>query len=1218
MIRLQKKYAGAIATVAICTVFLSALLVFSDFFLNRASLTNRIKAIASTRLKTAIEFDRLELSLFFTPHIILKNVGFNTADKASGTVRSLKVYPSLFHLLRGNIHLARIILDSPDILLTLPRKMSREQRPPNHPTPTDSLDKATTLISQILSLFPDSVFHMTNGRLALIDQSETVFRFDDIQASGDKAGAIRLSCRSNLFETLNVEARRVNPRLFKNRGRIELKDFRPHLLTQYFQPDAPLGMADSSLDLDIHFLTDGIKVFKIQTKGVISSLTLLKKQKIFSINGGRVSVDWFRNPKQTRVQLNSLELKNPKATLTGSFVMDHQLTETPPVMLEVSGTEADLTSIRDLTLFIWRDHPVVQKVCRIVNQGTAPSVSVTSSGRSISELGDLDNLVIKASVDEARVRLPRIGWNLQEVKGEVLISGGILEGNDLEGAFQDCRTRNSVLRLGLAEEDSQFHLELNLDADLANVPSLLNDVVHNEPVIRTINRIHDLKGRASAKVVLGESLDDIQTMIDVTDMNLSAAPDFIPFPVKIETGRARYQGSAVTFSHLRATVDKSYASDLSGQIDWQNQPFLDIQSGETRISLTEVYPWIQLFGPLKRMNLPVKKLSGSVKLSTANLKGPLQHADQWQFNAAGNIDQLVMTSDIFDLPITFTGGTLRSDQNSVSFYDSRIGILDASLTASGSLSGYLTTDIQSATLTATGDIGKKSAQWLSDMTHLPVTLNLDHQISISRSELSWEKQKRFSLTGDIVLSDGPRISANLVKTADKLKISRLKIEDDISSAVMKITSHDQTQDLSFKGNLEKSTIDQIIRSAPFVHGGVQGDFQAHLSRQAPLTSSLTGQFKANDLVIPLASRPAILIRQASIQSQANRLYASSATLSWDGFRYNVQGNIDWSPEGVQFDMDLACDELNVDKLILSLYKSVESPDEKPKDGRADITSIPFHGTLKVNANRLMYGSYTWSPFLANALLSDNENLITVTRANLCGIDTPGSFYISPQNIRLTVMPSSKASPLDKAVSCLLDNRIRVDGTFDADGQITTEGRRDELTRSLQGKFEFNARDGRIYHLGLMSKIFSVINITEIFAGNLPDLAKEGFAYDSIHAKATIKNGICDIDELIVDGSSMKIACIGSIDLEARETNLTVLVSPLKTVDRLIEKLPLIGGILEGTLISIPVQVTGNLSNPVVVPLSPVTIGTRVLELMKRILKAPVKIIQPFLPAEKSE
>ena len=80
---------------------------------------------------------------------------------------------------------------------------------------------------------------------------------------------------------------------------------------------------------------------------------------------------------------------------------------------------------------------------------------------------------------------------------------------------------------------------------------------------------------------------------------------------------------------------------------------------------------------------------------------------------------------------------------------------------------------------------------------------------------------------------------------------------------------------------------------------------------------------------------------------------------------------------------------------------------------------------------------------------------------------------------------------------------------------------------------------------------------------------------------------------------MQLVGQGEIDIPNNKVNLTVLVAPFKTVDYLVSKIPLVGYVLKGTLISIPLRITGKLDDPNIITLSPTAVGKGVLGIMTR-------------------
>jgi len=114
-------------------------------------------------------------------------------------------------------------------------------------------------------------------------------------------------------------------------------------------------------------------------------------------------------------------------------------------------------------------------------------------------------------------------------------------------------------------------------------------------------------------------------------------------------------------------------------------------------------------------------------------------------------------------------------------------------------------------------------------------------------------------------------------------------------------------------------------------------------------------------------------------------------------------------------------------------------------------------------------------------------------------------------------------------------------------------------------------------------------------------------------KFYFQDGKFILTEGYVDAESLNIvATEGEINLLDQTLDLTLLVSPLKTVDTIVKHIPIIDKIFQGTLIAIPVKVEGDISNPKVTALSPSAFGSEAMDILKRTLKAPVKIIEPVV------
>jgi len=279
---------------------------------------------------------------------------------------------------------------------------------------------------------------------------------------------------------------------------------------------------------------------------------------------------------------------------------------------------------------------------------------------------------------------------------------------------------------------------------------------------------------------------------------------------------------------------------------------------------------------------------------------------------------------------------------------------------------------------------------------------------------------------------------------------------------------------------------------------------------------------------------------------------------------------------------------------------------------------PLLGTVHVNTSSLVFGKYTFSPAQAVVTLSPHEVSMAFTEASTCGISILGTLVFFDSEINFDFKPAVAKQPLESALNCLAGRDVRITGTFDLNANISAQGRSGELVKSLEGKVDFSSNNGEIYHYPMLAKIFSVLSVLEIFRGKIPELGGNGFPYHTIVVKGKLHEGKFELEKAYIGGTSLDILAQGEIDLVAKNMDLVVLVAPFSTINWIISHIPLVSSIMGGTLISVPVKVSGDPSNPEVTFLAPSAVGTRLLNLLENILELPVEIISPILPKEKEK
>jgi uncharacterized protein YhdP len=355
-----------------------------------------------------------------------------------------------------------------------------------------------------------------------------------------------------------------------------------------------------------------------------------------------------------------------------------------------------------------------------------------------------------------------------------------------------------------------------------------------------------------------------------------------------------------------------------------------------------------------------------------------------------------------------------------------------------------------------------------------------------------------------------------------------------------------------------------------------------------------------------------MVNDLSLKTINDHLQVESARLSWAGTPFELKGHVHLSAHEPDVDMELYSQAIDLDKLLQArdTYRK-KNPDPT---GDKDWTN-PIRGVLKLKTEHLTYKGFTWNPLQADITFNERSADVALKNARLCTMSTPGALKISPGEISVHVKPAVRKQKLKSLISCLLDKAANVEGNFNLDGELTAKGQNEQLIQSIEGHIELDATEGRIYagrFYSVLIDITNLIQFTEMFKGKMPDLSAEGFGYHSIQIKGDVQKSVLNLNEMIVDGMSMGIVCHGYVDYFNKKMDITALVAPLKTVDFIVNYLPGVNYILGGSLISIPVRISGDLNNPQVTPVSPTAVGSGLLGIMKRTLHLPVKIIEPVL------
>ncbi len=196
--------------------------------------------------------------------------------------------------------------------------------------------------------------------------------------------------------------------------------------------------------------------------------------------------------------------------------------------------------------------------------------------------------------------------------------------------------------------------------------------------------------------------------------------------------------------------------------------------------------------------------------------------------------------------------------------------------------------------------------------------------------------------------------------------------------------------------------------------------------------------------------------------------------------------------------------------------------------------------------------------------------------------------------------------------------------FDPDSQIleatgavtanlsSSGGDSDELLRNMSGEVVVSSRNGVIRKWNLLSKILGVLNLYDFFRGKV-NLLQKGLPYTKAGFTLKGESGLFKTEDFLIDSSSMLIAGSGNVNLSDKTMDAKLIVSPMVTLDRTVNKIPILRSIFkrkEGGFLYVAIDAKGPLRDPEVHPSYVETFGKRPIDFLKNMFMLPKGVFEP--------
>ena len=958
-------------------------------------------------------------------------------------------------------------------------------------------------------------------------------------------------------------------------------------------------------------ITGEFKISDQTLSAAISSFTArYKNEKIIAqVKNFNGNIQFSRQ--FSTITVEDLALSYPRVQLSGTFTLDQTA---PHANLDMELQKADIGNIREILPAVinelYGDVPGVRQIFNIIRGGMVSQASFHVEGESSADLAVFESMRIQAHVKDGEVLLSDLGLALQEVTGDVTIANGLLEGNNLRARHGNSIGSEGTLKLGLVtKETTPFHLGLDLNADLSEVPTLLEQLLPNEKDKKYLSLFENITGSGRGSLTLGESLESLAARVEINEIAVTGNFKPIPYPFTIDSGRFIYEGLETQTFNLQGKVGKSTFSDYSSRLNWKDEPKIDVRSGIFHIVLDEIFPWLATDTKLKEKLENIASITGRADITVKSFKGPLLEPAKLQYELEWELNDVALSTSALPGPLRITKGKADFIPNEMVFENLQARLQDSFLNYSAVLRNFISGKTNADIIITNAEIGPEVNTWLSELIQVPKEYIFRAPLLVSRANIQWIKEELIDLQGDFSIKDGPLFSIDIMLNPDELLLRNLALKSGDEQAKIKLALERRAIGGEFQGSLSKSTIDNILlHNDLFQDAWINGNIKFNMYMDSPAASVASGKLDGGNFLFPWKLDRPLLLDSFSLSASDKTIKLNSAEAEFEGNTYAMSGQTSLTQERLSMDFDVRTDTIELGKILETLPK--EDAGNTGKNKRVGKSwDLAVKANINLHADSLLYKNYTWKPFESKITLEENTLNIEALKAELCNISTPGIILFRDGQISMDFSMQAKDQEFKKVLICLEGGKQQMTGVFNLNARITGQGSRASLINSLQGNLEFSAQEGFIYQDARAAKLFSLLNVTDMFRGKIPDLSTEGFHYDSLIVKGKMDEGILAIEPAKLAAPIMEIVASGTINIPEEKVDIQVLVAPLQTVNKIQKNLPVIRQIIPSSIVAIPVEVKGDFSDIKVRTLSMTSITTRVFDIMMDVLSSPVRLLE---------
>ncbi len=1136
------------------------------------------------------------------------------------TASLLDAYPAWGDILTGRFGIDGIALHDPDfLLLSVPSKKEETRPPMNWIKVTNGRFRASPgLKFQFLPL-KDKKPHLTGiyGRLE-IDGDRLSGR-----ASG-KTGFAQQVAVDFSYDLVTLE--------FALNSKVDHLD----IARLYYKNITTQAQFPAEGFVDLHVRAKGKAMEYLDGSLDAASECLISKTakpgSLFSC--GTLRLFFHYRPDDLVLDIRQLEFVQPGMKLAGKIRLNKRGGK-DNLLVDLSARDVDVGQVRKSVLSLFRGEKLVRQVCDIVRGGQARTLSFYFNEEP-RFLESLHCMLIKGELESVPLYIPDQHLFLDSVSGKMTIKDAMLWLEDARVKLRNSRGSNGLFVYGLADGQHELELDIDLDADLRDVKWALRKFVNEEALNEQLEKVADIKGRAQGRFMLGDDERDIDAFVDVYSVKGQFFYKQLNWPVRIEGGSISYAFDTLGWKNLAGRAGKHRVDQLTGRFSWKGRNRLVVEGFSGTLDASAILAECSRFPALEKLIQGYGlRSTGSISVGKCRAKLFLDDVQDASYSISFRPLDLRVETSLLPGPLTLKKGAFLLNEQAFSGKKCQGNLAGSKVYAWVNLK-HLKFQGWRGSLEFSGGINHKVASWVERHGWVPSEyfprvpvylknfrielLGPDHQHVSGR--LSWKK-KAARADLDIEIRD---------ELLDIRKIHVISGSQEGTFSLLLDQGKDKRFSLAWKGTATGRVLDMCLRKNDLLRGSLYGDLSLdYKAGDAKGFHSCRGSLRATGLFWPWGLQKPLFLRNLVLdatQSTEGRVLLQADFGVFEDL-IDVTGDLSLSGHEVAAYLDLYGEKLS-DKSLRLFLGPEEDTGTKQKSPASPFFShwnldvggeIAFDfDTVELDLNsRLKIAGSSREPRIVpvNGVNGFGKfelgrfRDVRIFAQSFCGLFLRASVKIDEnggQHRALTLGTGKDAEvPFEKFLACTGVRQRVLTGPFSAKMELTSPDGIPEAVGSLW----LHASKGNIKKFGLLSRILGVVNLVDLFSAEPGiGLIEGGFPYDEIILKSRVEKGVIHLDHAVIKGRGLNLYGAGNVDLQDGILDLIVFVAPLKTVDRIITSVPIIGAIIGGkhrSLITIPVKVSGPWDDPQIRTMPAKAVADVFEKLLFNVIRAPFSI-----------